>query len=263
MAAKDLRTKKILVAEDVELNQHLTRVLLESRGAQVAIAKNGYEALQLLQHEFFDCILMDVHMPEMDGIEATRQIRRMADPGKASVPIIAVTANVQSEDLRKYREAGMNDYLAKPFNESGLWMVITKNQSRPDLWQTNNDPQSEDMNTKRDGEKLYDLTMIQSVSGGDQEFIKKMILLFIETVPGNVRELVHGVEQQNWDQVGKMAHKLKSTVDSMGINSIREDIRQVENDAKQKKQLDQIPDLVCKIETDINRCIDLLKTEVL
>jgi HPt (histidine-containing phosphotransfer) domain-containing protein len=157
----------------------------------------------------------------------------------------------------------MNDYLAKPFDEPGLVHVITRNQTPENLGYTYNLHQSEVMNLKRDGEKLYDLTMIQSVSGGDQEFIKKMILLFIETVPGNVRELVHGVEQENWEQVGKMAHKLKSTVDSMGINSIREDIRKVEHDAKQKKQLDMIPDLVARIETDINRCIDLLKTEVL
>src|SRR6202000_2586142 len=76
--------------------------------------------------------------------------------------------------------------------------------------------------------KLYDLTMVQSVSGGDEGFIKKMVALFIETVPQNIQELNKGLQTENWDHVGKMAHKLKSTVDSMGIQSIRQDIRAVE-----------------------------------
>jgi CheY-like chemotaxis protein/HPt (histidine-containing phosphotransfer) domain-containing protein len=250
---KRLDAKRILVAEDVELNQHLAKHILESRGAAVAIANNGHEALQLVRENFFDCILMDVQMPEMDGIKATQCIRQLSDPAKSSVPIIALTANVHRDDIQKYREAGMNDYLAKPFDESGLLLVILRNQ----LYMGNGKDQSHSNNA---AQKLYDLSMIQSMSGGDEGFLKKMIRLFIETVPQNVKELSTAVAEQNWEQTSKMAHKLKSTVDSMGIKSIHADIRLVESNAKQKNDLDQIPSLVQKVEAVIHDCIEQLKT---
>src|ERR1700712_981174 len=101
-----LRGKTILVAEDVELNQHLTRHILEAFGAAVIIANNGSEAVEYLIQRNFDCILMDVQMPEMDGVEATRQIRRLDDPIKSGITIIALTANTQPDDLERYKYAG-------------------------------------------------------------------------------------------------------------------------------------------------------------
>src|SRR6185503_8557257 len=111
--------------------------------------------------------------------------------------------------------------------------------------------------------KLYDLSMVQSVSGGDEGFIKKMVALFIETVPQNLDELVKAVQTENWDQVGKTAHKLKSTVDSMGIKSIRQEIRTVEANAKAKTQVEEIPALVDKIGSVIHECIGQLQAEIM
>ena len=111
--------------------------------------------------------------------------------------------------------------------------------------------------------KLYDLSMVQSVSGGDEGFIKKMVALFIETVPQNLDELAKAVQSENWDQVGKTAHKLKSTVDSMGIKSIRQEIRTVEANAKAKTQVEEIPALVDKIGSVIHECIGQLQAEIM
>jgi HPt (histidine-containing phosphotransfer) domain-containing protein len=109
---------------------------------------------------------------------------------------------------------------------------------------------------------LYDLSLVKSVSEGDTEFLRKMVLLFIKTVPQNVDELRKALQMENWDQVRKMAHKLKSTVDSMGVKSIRDDIRLVESNAKDLKSLDGIPDLVQKIEKVIGQCIEQLQEEI-
>ena len=105
--------------------------------------------------------------------------------------------------------------------------------------------------------------MVQSVSGGDEGFIRKMVALFIETVPQNVEDLKTATQAENWDLVGKTAHKLKSTIDSMGIKSIRQEIRTVEANAKQKQSLEQIPALVATIGTVIDNCILQLKTEII
>jgi CheY-like chemotaxis protein len=250
---KKLQGKTNLVAEDVEMNQQLIRHILESCGARVVIVKNGSEALELVKIQIFDCVLMDVQMPEMDGVQATINIRDLADPLAAATPIIAHTANCQEEDLLRYEQAGMNDYLAKPIVEADLLDAILSNSNR-----------SKSVNgAASDGEfKLYDLSMIHSVSGGDAAFIKKMILLFIETVPQNVQELVDFTANKNWEQVAKMAHKLKSTIDSMGIRSLHDQIRAVEMNAKNGQQLDRMPDMVNQVESVVSLCIQQLRGEI-
>jgi CheY-like chemotaxis protein len=259
IGCRHLENKRVLIAEDVELNQFLAKHILESWGVEVAIANNGKEALALLQQETFDCILMDVQMPEMDGIEATHRIRQLADPVKASIPIIALTANTLKGDSERYMAAGMNDYLGKPFDESKLFVVMLRN-IHPTEPAVSKMPVAQ---LPAENNKLYNLSMVESISGGDGNFIKKMVALFIETVPQNVQELNNGLKNENWDLVCKMAHKLKSTIDSMGIASIHEDIRTVERNAKEKKSLQEIPVMVNTIESVINNCIQQLKTDLL
>jgi CheY-like chemotaxis protein len=278
---KSMGVKRVLVAEDVELNQYLARHILESWGFEVVIAVNGREALELLMKDSFDCILMDVQMPEMDGMEATQRIRQLPDPVKSAIPIIALTANALKGDSEKYLATGMDDYLAKPFNEETLFRVIYRNLVRystpvtagadrtPVIAGTDRsaaaEPDTEislspiNHTGMSANSKLYDLSMVQSVSGGDEGFIKKMVALFIETVPQNVQELSNAVKAEDWDQVAKLAHKLKSTVDSMGIKSIRQEIRTVETNAKQKQSLEEIPSLVGTIESVIGSCIEQLQ----
>jgi len=283
---KSLGYRKILVAEDVELNQYLARHILESWEFEVVIVNNGLEAIHALEQASFDCILMDVQMPEMDGIEATQHIRRLPDPVKANIPIIALTANALKGDSEKYLAAGMNDYLAKPFDEERLFQVIYRNLAyyktpvgtmataspvadpasllkSPSIDNPlkNNNNNSNSMTPVNS--RLYDLTMVQSVSGGDEGFIKKMVALFIETVPQNVQDMKKALNEENWDQVGKTAHKLKSTIDSMGIKSIRQEIRTVEANAKQKEALQEVPALIGTIDTVISECIAQLKAEVM
>jgi CheY-like chemotaxis protein/HPt (histidine-containing phosphotransfer) domain-containing protein len=251
---KKLSGKSILVAEDVEMNQHLLRHILESCGARVVIAHNGNEAVELVKNQSFNCVIMDVQMPEMDGIQATLQIRKLEDPLLSSIPIIALTANCQEEDLLKYEEAGMDDYLAKPIVESQLIDAILKNSIVEE--------EEPSVNGEPDQNKLYDLNMIRSVSGGDEAFIKKMILLFIETVPQNVKELVDATSNKNWEQVAKMAHKLKSTIDSMGIRSLHDQIRKIEQQAKKVEQTDQMPAMVHHVASMVSLCIQQLRSEV-
>lgn len=247
---KKLFGKIILVAEDVEMNQQLIQHILEASGAQVVIAKNGSEVLDRLKQKRFDCVLMDVQMPEMDGIQATEKIRKLSDPILSSIPIIALTANCLPDDLLKYEQVGMDDYIPKPIVEAHLLdAILSMTSIRKDTGTIMQGPEN----------KLYDLSMIQSVSGGDNAFIHKMILLFIETVPLNVQELVDATAHKNWDKVAKMAHKLKSTIDSMGIQTIHDEIRKVELNAKNGEDLEKMPNRVRQVESVVSVCIQQLK----
>ena len=117
---------KVLLAEDNLINQKLTVRLLEKQGWQISVANNGNEVLNLLDKNKFDFILMDVQMPEMDGIEATREIRKREEETGKHVPIIALTANAFKEDKKKCLEAGMDEYATKPIKINEIFSVIEK-----------------------------------------------------------------------------------------------------------------------------------------
>ncbi len=124
-----IKNVKILVAEDMMLNQLLITNILEEFGFEIEMAENGRIALEKLQKDKYDLILMDLQMPEMDGFEATGHIRNNLNP---EIPIIALTADVTAEDIEKCRRVGMNDYVSKPIDEKLLYKIIVKNIKKKD-----------------------------------------------------------------------------------------------------------------------------------
>ncbi|MEP7279272.1 MAG: ATP-binding protein [Bacteroidota bacterium] len=261
---KTMGKKSILVAEDVELNQFLAKQIMQSWGFDVTIADNGRKALQALQEQDFDLVLMDIQMPEMDGINATQCIRQLADSTKASIPIIALTANALKGDSERYLQAGMNDYLSKPFTEESLFNVIKRNLPSVTKYATATIDTSAALPPAPATEQtpsLYDLSMVRSVSGGDDAFIKKMVQLFIDTVPPGLVDLQGALASQQWQKMGKIAHKLKSTIDSMGISILRDDIRFIETSGKHETDTDTLAPLVERVIAVIEECIVQLKQD--
>ncbi len=123
-ARQKLQQSSILVVEDNELNQLVVKEILEYAGATVTIAEHGKEALRILDQTVFNCILMDIQMPVMDGLEATQRIR--ADERWINLPIIALTANADEYHRKLCQQAGMNDFLAKPINPDLLINTLLK-----------------------------------------------------------------------------------------------------------------------------------------
>lgn len=115
---------KILLVEDKKMNQVLAVALLKKKDWQVKVASNGQEALEILAKKSFDLILMDVQMPEMDGIEATAHIRKKEEKTKEHIPIIAMTAHAMKGDREKCLAAGMDDYISKPFRAQIFYQTI-------------------------------------------------------------------------------------------------------------------------------------------
>jgi hypothetical protein len=256
---QSLGNRYVLVAEDVELNQYLVRHIMESWGFTVEVVSNGREAVNKIQENNYDLVLMDIQMPEMDGMEATRAIRQLSDPVKAAIPIVALTANALKGDSEKYLAAGMNDFLPKPFNEQKLFLVISnnlKNSVKETI------PMSESNTTVIENqEKLYDLSMVQTIAGGDAGFVKKMVQLFIETVPPSMADIQKETGQQNWANVSKLAHKMKATIDSMGIVKIKDVVRVIEANGKKGEEVDKIPAQVQEVIQVLEECVGQLKKD--
>jgi CheY-like chemotaxis protein len=115
-----MEAKKVLIAEDSSVIQNLTRKILQIQNYKIFSAKNGVQVLKMLEKEHFDVILMDINMPQMDGMECARNIRALADAKKAQIPIVAITGNAKNYSMEDFEEAGINAYLQKPLNFDNL-----------------------------------------------------------------------------------------------------------------------------------------------
>jgi CheY-like chemotaxis protein len=117
----------VLVAEDNTVNVVVVRTILERAGYEVKTASDGREAIVLLEREPFDLVLMDISMPGMDGVEATRRIREGELAGAApDIPVVAITAHSMQGDREQFLEAGMTDYLAKPFSKETMLEMVAR-----------------------------------------------------------------------------------------------------------------------------------------
>ena len=245
-----LKGLHILVAEDNQINQQITRELLEEYGITVTIAENGREAIAQLADQPVDCILMDVRMPEMDGIEATRLIR--ANPDTAHMPIIAMTANARLEDRAECAQAGMNDFISKPVDPPQFFRVLLRClnlQSNSTDWAVNL-PAEPEINPEPANQSLTDeinTTVIAAMVKNNPEKIIRFVQTFlISTRPGiaGIQQAVAGGDMAHLTQTG---HRFKASCHSMGATRLSELMKQLEAQAK-AQDLRGIEDTVAKIE---------------
>lgn len=217
----NLKNIKVLLVEDNELNRLVAVNSLANHHAVVVEAANGEEALTILKQDTFDVILMDLQMPVMDGLTAAHLIRHELN---VKTPIIALTANAFKEEIEKCFAAGMNDYVTKPFEESTFFNAICKSiRNAESITNRQVNP------TKRlESDRLYDLTKMMELSRGNKEFITKLIRLFVTQTPGSVREMHLAFENGDYSALGKVAHRIKPSVDNLGIQLLKNDIRLLE-----------------------------------
>lgn len=210
----------ILVAEDVAINQFLIKHMLEKQGFSFLVTDNGLTALEEVKNNSYDVILMDIEMPFMDGVEATKQIRKLADVSKANIPIIALTANAIKGKREEYLAAGMNDFITKPFSEQQLVEALNnvtttvKNETVP-----------------AGKNKLYDLSYLQSLSD-EKEFLLKMITVFAETTPAMLDELRAAISQYSYEKAATVLHKLKPAAATIGMLQLKAEIADIEQQIK-------------------------------
>ena len=119
-------SKKVLVAEDSSVIINLTKNVLLFENFQITAVKNGQQVLNKLENENFDLILMDINMPVMDGIACTQAIRKLSDPAKSGVPIVAITGNYKNYTLDDFKKAGLDDYVQKPLDYDLLLSTVKK-----------------------------------------------------------------------------------------------------------------------------------------
>ena len=207
----------ILLAEDNEINQKLALSILNKLGYRVDVAANGKEAVKALETSAYDVVLMDVRMPEMDGLEATRLIRDShSNVLNHDIPIIAVTASAIKGDRERFLNAGMNDYISKPIDSEKLLETIGKyvSVSAPNKGQPPDD-------TVQDQTDIFDKDELLNRVGGDEELLQELLNLFLVNFPGQLHELRQALQHNDAVKIAEQAHTIKGASANLGAHTLK------------------------------------------
>jgi len=211
------RTRKlrILVAEDNSVNQRLAVRLLEREGHSVTIAGSGHEALESLERHQIDLILMDVQMPDMDGLQATARIREKERGSGRHIPIVAMTAQAAESDRLRCLESGMDAYATKPVHVPELMKMIES--VVPGGNSMNANLTSEGSSVEAQLQQL-DESLALSRMGGDVELLKEVVELFLDDYPSTFEKIKGAVASRDATALEHHAHSLKGSVSTFGAN---------------------------------------------
>ncbi|MDB4289680.1 response regulator [Flavobacteriaceae bacterium] len=228
-----LKHLKILLVEDNLMNQALAKSRLNSWNCKIDIADNGKIALEKLENTLYDLILMDIQMPEMDGYEATKRIRKLKPP-ICNIPIIAMTADASSNDEEKSLKTGMNDYISKPFNPEILYNKIISN-TKINL----NDEEVD---------KYIDLSFLKEESLGDNDLFIFLINTFTDNFESFLTTIKAGIKSKDFETIYKASHKIISNVRMIATEPLRNIISLIHDLSKEEKEMSKIPNLLIESE---------------
>ena len=226
-----LHGMRILLAEDNLLNQQVACDMLEDAGALVTVGCHGAEALDLLRKEHFDCVLMDIQMPEMDGLEVVKRIR--ADPCLRTVPVIALTANARREERAHYIASGMNEVMSKPIDPAALFAMLTKWVSLPKSGAQIHKPALGEQPfgaehrpcravsaTTQPGPKDFDLSVLAKLCVNHPQRWERYVAVLMDSLQQAMTEIAAALERGDALAIGRLGHRIKSTASAAGATGL-------------------------------------------
>ena len=240
---------KILLAEDHPINQKLALSLLGKMGLEADVANNGLEALEALERQNYDVILMDCQMPGMDGFEATRRIRAReseeAATGARRRYIIAVTANAMAGDREICLETGMDDYLSKPISKEGLRAALSRAPRREVAESLDSTSESEDHARPEYEAKVAAIRahLNQLVEDLGGESVSELVDSFVDEAPEKMDELESTIGSGDSNQIREVAHAFKSVCGIYGFEEMRLMLQAIENAAKAGETVDGVVEM--------------------
>ncbi len=249
----EIKNISVLVVEDMVLNQLLLKTLLDDFGFKYESASNGKVAIEKLETNTYDIILMDLQMPEMNGFEATKYIRNTMN---SKIPIIALTADVTTVDFSKCKALGMDDYISKLVDDKELFSkIVSLVKVRSSI--EYNDTKTNEVNFNRDS-KYTDLAYLTHRTKSNPKLMLDMISIYLEQTPPLISIMKQSLHDKDWNTLQSVMHKMIPSFSIMGISKNIENIaKRVQEDADNiQLQANAIPDLVFQLETI---CIEVCK----
>ncbi|MEE4365118.1 MAG: ATP-binding protein [Desulfotignum sp.] len=248
----------ILVAEDNEVNQEVVLEMLKRMGIDADIAENGAKAVAALEKRSYDLILMDIHMPKMDGLTATKKIKK-----RYRVPIVCMTAGVMTRDRKVCRQAGMDDFVAKPVDPFELGKILSRwlpeRAANSDLSRNTAGNGSTQQSSLRNKNQVFDKDDLMTRLMNNRILAKKILHLMLEKGPGKISALEHAVNIKDCRDVYEKAHALKGMALNAACPALADAAKKMETAAKKgnhnslehllldlKNQFDQLAEVLEK-----------------
>lgn len=241
-----LNNLKILAVDDQEYNLELINLILKKWGASVKLATSGKDALEKIKNDEFNIILMDVQMPEMTGIEATRAIRK----NDKELPIIALTAASTKEETDRCLSAGMDDFLLKPFKQNELYDILKKYASK------NNSDETRCPQIQCAFENLYNL------ANGNIAFVNDMLQVFLKNSKNDFEKLEQHVKEKNYIGIHRMAHKMIPPCRHLKINHLVSKLDEIEKRALKEENINSISSLTEEARNILGEALICVKNEI-
>ncbi len=233
----DIKDIKVLVVEDMELNQLLMKTLLDDFGFECEIAGNGKIAIEKLELKAYDIILMDLQMPEMNGFEATTYIRETM---KLDIPIIALTADVTTVDVEKCKEVGMNDYISKPVDERLLYSKLISVIHKPVVIIEH----TKGEHPKQVTIKYVDMSYLLKLTQSNPKLMAEMIEVYLKQTPPLVQTMRKSFANKDWQLLQATIHKMIPSFTIMGmdpkITEVAQKIQEFAHKLEVSKDLDNL-----------------------
>lgn len=249
-----LAGKKILVADDNEINQYVLESILKDWKMNVTLVSNGEEAIQKIKQENFDLILMDIKMPVINGLEAAMYLRKQM---QSQIPIIALTANSLPVEIEKTKEAGMDDFVLKPIDATTLYSKMLRYLGVDAAIRTLH----VDAPHSAAPEVHYDLSTILELARGSNEFVTTTIELFLEKTPPIIEAITKALSEGNIQEIRNQAHKLKSTANLFRMEKVVQTVNALEA-FKEEDGSRNLQDDISHLTTLLKQAYGLLQGEL-
>jgi CheY-like chemotaxis protein/HPt (histidine-containing phosphotransfer) domain-containing protein len=250
--------RRILLAEDNPVNQKVARMVLEKLGLDVTVVNNGREAVTAWKAGGIDLILMDCQMPELDGYEATREIRRH-EQGRAAIPIVALTAHAMKGDDDKCKAAGMDDYLTKPLDRTKLMSCLERHLGKIGTTVQSDAPAPTEAACVE--KAPVDWKEFMQSMDGDEALARELIDLFIESGDETLAAIVAALGMRDYTAVGEQAHSLKGASANLRATATASAAAKLEAAAR-SGDVPQIDTLATALRTEVNRTVEYLRTKM-
>ncbi len=251
----DFDDLEVLVADDEEFNKVLLRMIFNKWNIRFREVSNGKEAVEAAKEQHFDLILMDIRMPVMDGITATAAILKDA-PAKGAPKIIGVSATSTVQDVRKCRDAGMIDFVSKPYREEALKKVMRRVTGRTASREVTRAVSSDHPKAER---KKLDLRELYHLGDGDQQFIKDLLNIFIQNSKNLLDIMDEALQKEQWTEVADAAHRLSSPSHHLRADRLYELLKLIENSARHQTGTVALPGLLAEAREERNDIVMMIR----
>ncbi|SRR6266487_2224862 len=220
---------RILVVDDDDLNRRMMQILLTREGHHVDLAANGMEALDAVKYQKFDIVFMDLQMPTMDGVEASRRIRQWENGGLHTF-IVALTASYLPEEGHRLFDAGIDNYISKPFEVEHIQRMLNLIAKTANALPALSTPVTVD---EEDASAVLDIPKGTQRVGGDLNTYKELLNDFIEGLPKRMATLDQYLRERNMDELSRQAHNLKGVSSNLGAMELAESATKLDNQSNE------------------------------